>query len=58
MENITASDFSKFKVSDDAAVCASCRQNGNAPVVIKGQRFCLWCSLEHARTLLRPRIVA
>jgi hypothetical protein len=58
MENITASDFSDFKVSDDPLpLCHSCGPANRgpappAPVIIKGRNYCVWCALNIARELL------
>jgi len=52
---ITASDFRNFLVSDSTEACGSCDihpPRRPAPVVIKGEHYCLWCAVEIARDLL------
>jgi hypothetical protein len=59
--NITAEDFSGFKVSDSAETCRSCGPNNPlrppAPVVIRGGHYCVWCALELSRSLLTPPVM-
>jgi hypothetical protein len=53
MTNITASDFSRYKISDRQETCASCHvPNHPTAVVIDGMHYCVWCALEIARELL------
>lgn len=60
MKNITASDFRKFKVSDVQKPCVSCGPHNPlrppAPVVIKGEHYCVWCALEIARQICASEI--
>jgi len=52
---ISASDFCAFRVSDSPEACSSCDTTPArcpAPIVIKGEHYCLWCALEIARAIL------
>jgi hypothetical protein len=60
MENINASDFREFKVSDEPKPCVSCGPHNPlrppAPVVIRGEHYCCWCALEIARKICPSEI--
>lgn len=51
--NISAEEFSGFKISDSPEPCCSCGSHNPlrpaAPVVIRGKDYCVWCALEMAR---------